>query len=451
MAAILVRRLVPALSIAFFLATSAPAEAATDLRVSANKRYLETLTGKPFLWLGATEWVLNKHTDEQVLQVLDRRKAQGFTAVQVFAARSWADFPWSHTDVGGRFPFVDGHPTQLDPEYWGRWLWIADEASKRGLRFLVMVGEPGRRDTAWPVKSLGEAYEYGRKVGDLFGKRTNVIFSIGQDSEGNVGVGVEGFRAMAEGVADGVNGKNQFDRRADYSTTLMTHHPYTTTSIWFPKDPWVDMSGIQGSRNENADNNLMVYCRVSSEYFRPDPQRPALFLEGSYEDERNNGGKLPPTTPRNVRMQAWYALFAGAAGYSYGHVSNWNQHGHVDYLESPGALQMGVLQRFLGAREWWKLVPDQTILANGEENGERRKVALRAEDHSAAYVFYPASEWSAIRLSALGVAARFPAFWFDPRDGKTETIGVLTEARASGLTPPAGWEDAVLVIERPAK
>lgn len=78
MAAILVRRLAPALSIAFFLATSAPAEAATDLRVSASKRYLETLTGKPFLWLGATEWVLNKHTDEQVLRVLDRREAQGF-------------------------------------------------------------------------------------------------------------------------------------------------------------------------------------------------------------------------------------------------------------------------------------------------------------------------------------------------------------------------------------
>jgi hypothetical protein len=444
-----VRRFLPAISIALFLTTWAPAEAGTDLRVSADKRHLETLDGKPFLWLGATEWVLNKHTDEQLLQVLDRRKAQGFTAIQVFAARSWGDLPWSHTDVRGNLPFVDGRPTQLHPEYWDRWLWIADEASKRGLQLLVMVGEPGRRDTAWPVKSLDEAYEYGRRVGDLFRKRTNVIFSIGQDSEGNVGVGVEGFRAIAEGVADGVNGENRFDHRADYSTTLMTHHPYTTTSIWFPKDSWVDVNGIQGSRNENADNNLMVYWRVSSEYTKTDPRRPALFLEGSYEDERNSGGKLPPTTSRNVRMQAWYALLAGAAGYSYGHVSNWNQYSHIGYLDSPGALQMGVLQRFLLAREWWKLVPDQTILANGEENGERRKVAVRAEDHSAVYVFYPTNEWAAIRFSALGAAAEFPAFWFDPRDGKTESIGVLTEAKASGLTPPAGWEDAVLAIERP--
>ena len=121
----------------------------------------------------------------------------------------------------------------------------------------------------------------------------------------------------------------------------MTHHPYTTTSIWFPKDAWVDMNGIQGSRNENPDNNLMVYARVACECNKTDPMRPALFLEGSYEDERNNAGKLPPTTPRNVRMQAWYAFFAGAAGYSYGHVDNWDSTGHVDDLDSPAALQMG--------------------------------------------------------------------------------------------------------------
>jgi hypothetical protein len=436
---------------------AAASEAATDLRVSANRRYLETSEGKPFLWLGATEWLLNKHTDEQVLLLLDRRKAQGFTVVQVFAARSWGNQPWSrdlawsHTDAHGNLPFVDSRPTLLNNEYWSRWLWIADQAARRGLQLLVMVGEPGRRDTLWPLKNLNEAYEYGRKVGELFRKRRNVIFSIGQDSEGNVGVGIEGFRAMAEGVADGVNGQNRFDNTADYSTTLMTHHPYTTTSAWFPKDPWVDANGIQGSRNEAADNNLMVYARVACECGKTDPMRPALFLEGSYEDERNAGGKLPPTTPRNVRMQAWYAFFAGAAGYSYGHANNWAQYRHIDYLDSPGALHMGVLQRFLAAREWWGLVPDQTILRNGEENGERRKVAVRAEDRSAAYVFYPTNEPAAIRLSALGRAAKFPAFWFDPRDGHTESIGVLTEAEAANLRPPGGWEDAVLVIEAAGK
>ncbi|MBL0156787.1 MAG: DUF4038 domain-containing protein [Bryobacterales bacterium] len=197
---------VATLAVVLFLLNTPTAEGATDLRVSATKRYLETAEGKPFLWLGATEWVLNKHNDEQVQRVLDTRKAQGFTVIQVFAARSWgqwawaaSDLSWSHTDAKGNLPFVDGRPAQLTPEYWRRWLWIADEADKRGMQFLVMIGEPGRRDTLWPLKNLNGTYEYGRKVGEGFRSRRNVIFSIGQDSEGNVGVGVEGFRAMAEG------------------------------------------------------------------------------------------------------------------------------------------------------------------------------------------------------------------------------------------------------------
>jgi hypothetical protein len=112
---------------------------------------------------------------------------------------------------------------------------------------------------------------------------------------------------------------------------------------------------------------------------------------------------------------------------------------------------MGVLKRFLAAREWWKLVPDQTLLRNGEENGERRKVAVRAADHSVAYLFFPVNESAALRLDALGAAAAFPAAWLDPRDGHTETIGVLSDKTASDVKPPDGWEDAVLVIERPTR
>ena len=129
----------------------------------------------------------------------------------------------------------------------------------------------------------------------------------------------------------------------------------------------------------------------------------------------------------------------------------WTMLSWPDVLDSAGSRSMTIFGDLFQSLDWWKLVPDQTILRNGEENGERRKVAVRAEDQSAAYVFYPANEGAAIRLSVLGAAANYPAFWFDPRDGQTESIGVLTEAKALNLRPPAGWEDALLVIERAAK
>ena len=167
-----------------------------------------------------------RHSDEQVLRVLDRRKAQGFTVVQVFAARSWgqwasSDLTWSHTDSEGNLPFVDGRPVQLTPEYWRRWLWIADQAANRGLQLLVMVGEPGRRDTLWPLKSLDEAYEYGRKVGELFRQTAE------HDLQHRPGLGRE-RRRRRRGLSRHCRRCGRWRERpesgsttaADYSTTL---------------------------------------------------------------------------------------------------------------------------------------------------------------------------------------------------------------------------------------
>ena len=55
------------------------------------------------------------------------------------------------------------------------------------------------------------------------------------------------FRAMAEGVADGVNGIDQQNQEADYSTTLMSYHPRKwkpNSSEWFHREPWLDFNSI---------------------------------------------------------------------------------------------------------------------------------------------------------------------------------------------------------------
>ena len=53
-----------------------PLFAASDLRVSANGHYIEKNDGTPFFLLSDTEWLLNTHSDAQVLQILDDRKAK---------------------------------------------------------------------------------------------------------------------------------------------------------------------------------------------------------------------------------------------------------------------------------------------------------------------------------------------------------------------------------------
>jgi hypothetical protein len=64
------------------------------------------------------------------------------------------------------------------------------------------------------------------------------------------------FRKMAEGVADGVNGVNNNDGNADYSTTLMSYHPPKwshSSSYWFPNDAFMDFNSTQDQPSDQIN------------------------------------------------------------------------------------------------------------------------------------------------------------------------------------------------------
>ena len=55
-----------------------------QLKVSANKRFFQTVDGKPFFWIGDTGWLLFvKCSREDAIRYLETRKQQGFNVVQV--------------------------------------------------------------------------------------------------------------------------------------------------------------------------------------------------------------------------------------------------------------------------------------------------------------------------------------------------------------------------------
>jgi len=412
------------------------AAAACDLRVSASGHTLEALDGTPFLFLSDTEWVLNTHPDADVLALLDDRKARGYTVVQVFATRHWdGAYAWAQTDSNGNVPFVNDDVTQLNTAYWDRWAWIIDRAQERGLFLLLIMGEPGRLEEPWLAHSDAEGYAYGRAVGAHLASKTSLIFCNGQDSSATGGIGPSGWRAIAEGVADGVNGVDRFDGAADYSTTLMTYHGYNISST-FHADDWIDFYGP-----EVWHDNAAVYAQISGDYALTGPTRPTAFLEGSYE------GEEAFITPRYVRVEAWHTFFAGGAGYAFGNAQNWQQADNIDYLTSPGNQQMTVLAGFIRGRALGRLVPDQGIIASGESGGATRKVAARSADGDACWVFFPEPQAATIRLDCVTAASEAAASWFDPRDATVTSAGSYATTGVAEFTPPADWEDAVLVLE----
>jgi hypothetical protein len=68
----------------------------------------------------------------------------------------------------------------------------------------------------------------------------------------------------AEGVTDELCNIKNYDGKADYSKSLITYHTWANSSEWFHAEPWLDINGVQGSRNENdLMNHKIVYQRIN--------------------------------------------------------------------------------------------------------------------------------------------------------------------------------------------
>jgi hypothetical protein len=397
--------------------------------------------GSPFFWLGDTQWVLNSRSDEEVESILDDRAARGFTVIQVFMTRNWdgGESPMCR-DHDGNLPYIDNDPLRPNGPYFDRWGSIIERAAGRGLYVAVHYGEAGRGEPPWSVSNEADAYEHGRLIGGIFGGHPNAIFTNSQDMRGDAGIGVDGWRAMAEGVADGVNGESAFDGAADYETTFMTFHPSggATSSQWFHADSWIDANGMQCWSTPEA-----IWGMIAADYGLTDPVRPAILVEGSYE----NGPEYDYTVDaRSVRQQAWHTYFAGGAGHTYGHTNNWREEFTLPDLDSPGAQGMTLLAEWMGAREPWTFTPDQGVILSGEGSGTERKAAVRSSDGDEIHVYFPLRSDATLGLGAITAAGGARATWWNPVDGTTLDGGVYSTSDTPSFTPPDGWEDAVLTI-----
>ena len=99
-------------------------------------------------------------------------------------------------------------------------------------------------------------------------------------------------------------------------------------------------------------------------------------------------------------------------------------------------------------KEWWNLVPDQDIFASGgNTSGQILTLAARHKDGRWIIAYLGGKAEFFIKLDRLASGGRLSAFWIDPRDGKQELIRTLPKTGLATFSTPAGWEDALLVLE----
>lgn len=469
------RRTIGCLALVVSAAAGSSSAALPPLKVSDNQRFLITADGRPFFWLGDTAWELFHRLDrEQALQYLDLRAKQRFNVIQAVALAELEGLtvPNAHGDL----PLVELDPARpattpgADPrdaaayDYWDHVDFIVDEANRRGL-YVGLLPTWGswapneRKEDTRKVFNAANAQAYGEFLGKRYRGR-GIVWILGGDRSAN---GVEAvWRAMAKGVALGVSGKE------DHGALLMTFHPRggLTSSTWFHDDAWLDFNMQQTGHGPvaTAANAKPTWQRIADDYART-PVKPVLDGEPLYEDHpigfraaRENGYSFDA----HIRQRAYWHVFAGAFGHTYGHHSVWQMfsagqrgiNGPLlfwhEAIHRHGAAQMQHLRALIESRPFLARVPDQSLVVDSLK-GADHIAATRGEDY--AFVYSAQGRAFTVNLGRIS-GAQVSAWWFNPRNGAAERIGEFENRGTREFTPHlhGGFgTDMVLVLDDAAK
>jgi hypothetical protein len=175
------------------------------------------------------------------------------------------------------------------------------------------------------------------------------------------------------------------------------------------------------------------------------PVKPVVLAEGAYEA----GPEYPsrPITPLIVRKQAWWA-YLGGGFHTYGHNDMWRRNPTWrESLDAPGARQMGILRRVLEPREWWMLVPDQSVIAVGANSDKNLNTAARSTRGDRAVVYLASRSLVTIDFGKITSAQKVRLTWINPETGESSDGGQFEASGLHPITPALKSEDAVLILE----
>lgn len=468
------------------------------LRISNNKRYFVTADGTPFPWLADTVWTMPQRMKwDEVEYLMKRRKAQGFTVLQICALDPERDVEM-RTPAGE--PALLGndlnHPNVRYFEYLD---YILDRAEEYGFYVLLLpvwgqlvVGDDWGGGIYEKVVREDNAYAYGQWIGQRYKDRGNILWCLGGDRmpihKGTDYRNV--WRRMAEGLANGLTGENvRYNEPSPVWESLMiTYHACheaetglcSSMSYFDDGEQWIRFIMLQSGHNSTPKN----YELIRAEYER-EHTMPVWDGEPAYE-------MMPtafPTSmdvPRHgswmVRRRAYWGLLAGGFGHTYGHASVWCSISEkecyssnrtpinvmspctwYEALDNEGAEQMRHLRAFMESLQIMTATPCQEILVEDclrEGELDCHAQAAVGADGSYVCIYLPAGGKAKLDLSSVWDSDQIVLWCWSPRDGKFyDRAGNLTEqgevmtpiGHELVVTPPTEGEgqDWILILTTP--
>jgi hypothetical protein len=258
------------------------------------------------------------------------------------------------------------------------------------------------------------------------------------------------FREMAAAIKEG-----------ETRSHLMTFHARggSSSSYWFHDDSWLDFNVLQSGHGARDISN---YKQITADYDRV-PAKPTMDGENRYEDHSvgynpNNGW----FNDYDNRQAAYWGLFAGGHGHTYGNRGVWQMYepgrepsGPLRYywydaMDLPGAWDMRHVRDLMLSRPMLSRVPDQSIVQDAFSGADHIR-ATRGADY--AFVYAATGKSFTVNLGKITGTA-VVAWWFDPRNGAATRIGEFPNSGTRQFDPPGDPQrgnDWILVLDDSSK
>ena len=384
------------------------------LKISSDKRFFADMNGVPFYWLGDTQWdIFRDFKIPDAEAVLDDRAKRGFTVIQtMILGVGGGTLP----NMEGEKPFINDDPETPNEAFFKVVDSVIEIAERKGL--VIVLGIYHKTDDYGRLITMNNARIWSRWIGNRYRNHGNIIWSMFPTaSDAYIPI----VRELAAGLKEGDGGKH-----------LITVHPdpAQASSSWIHNENWLDFNTIQTWKSDFRN-----YTMVTSDYAKV-PVKPVINGEARYEAEAG-------TSPLQIRNGAYWSCLGGGF-YTYGHGGNWmSPHTWRNWIDSPGADNMRLLGDIFRSLEWWKLLPDQSVISG--ETGQ--KVAARSSENNLILAYVPDKSSIDISMDKITCDGKVSATWINPATGDRKNVGKFSNTGLYTFNVPDGWSDALLLLE----
>jgi hypothetical protein len=416
------------------------------LKVSKNKHYLEHQDGTGFFWLGCTAWMLPTLSPENVERYLKNRAEKGFTVIQLNVTnQKGKNYKQELPFMGETRPW---NKVEFNESYWQHIDYIVQRAKFYGLHVALFAwwgteandpdqfrkaGEPTRQFFTNPDV---HNFQYGQLLGKRYNKEPHVIWVGSGEYHKMVSVMFpNNQRPLTEEhsrrLVAVINGIQESDKEHRH---LYTMHPisFLSSSEEYHNAKWMDFNMIQS----HALPEFIVPLTTSD--YNLKPTKPTFNAEGWYENERElytrwTGMKKNDETfdaDWEQRYQAYWSVFSGGFGFTYGHKNIWTMKSPKDeigvlpdeILNAEGSKSLIHLKNLITSKPIQDRVPDPLLISSGAVGRDAGlspdlRIGTRAKNGSWAMIYITRGSLVRVNVDKL-ISGKMNAFWYNPRNGK---------------------------------